>query len=65
MDYGDYYWGLYRDYYRDPFPHCLLSTRELSTLAVSTLVFLGVCVAARGPRPCFGHLLNPTLFQGS
>ena len=26
MDYGDYYWGLYRDYYRDPFPHSLLST---------------------------------------
>ena len=20
MDYGDYYWGVYRDYYRDPFP---------------------------------------------
>ena len=20
MDYGDHYWGLYRDYYRDPFP---------------------------------------------
>ena len=19
IDYGDYYWGLYRDYYRDPF----------------------------------------------
>ena len=29
MNYGDYYWGLYRDYYRDPFPHSLLSTREL------------------------------------
>ena len=28
MDYGDNYWGLYRDYYRDPFPHSLLSTRE-------------------------------------
>ena len=22
---GDYYWVLYRDYYRDPFPHSLLS----------------------------------------
>ena len=21
MGYGDYYWGLYRDYYRDPFPN--------------------------------------------
>ena len=28
MDYGDYYWGLYRAYYRDPFPHSLLSTRQ-------------------------------------
>ena len=28
MDCGDYYGGLYRDYYRDPFPHSLLSTRE-------------------------------------
>ena len=28
MDYGDYYWGLYGDYYRDPFPDSLLSTRE-------------------------------------
>ena len=27
MDYWDYYWGLYRDYYnKDPFPHSLLST---------------------------------------
>ena len=25
MDYGDYYWGLFRDYYGDPFPHSLLS----------------------------------------
>ena len=28
MDYGDYYLGLYMGYYRDPFPHSLLSTRE-------------------------------------
>ena len=28
MDYGDDYWGLYRDYYRDPFPYSLLSTRQ-------------------------------------
>ena len=32
MDYEDYYWGLYRDYNRDPFPHSLVSTKEyLST----------------------------------
>ena len=30
MDYGHYYWGLYRDYYRDPFPYSLLSTRQSS-----------------------------------
>ena len=23
MGYGGDYWGLYRDYYRDPFPHSL------------------------------------------
>ena len=28
MDYGDSYWGLYKGYYRDPFPHSLLSIRE-------------------------------------
>ena len=26
--FGDYYWGLYRDCYRDPFPRSLLSTRQ-------------------------------------
>ena len=29
MDHGDWYWGLYRDDYKDPFPNSLLSTREL------------------------------------
>ena len=28
MGYGDDYWGVERDYYRDPLPHSLLSTRE-------------------------------------
>ena len=28
MDYGNYYWELYRSYYKSPFPHSLLSTRE-------------------------------------
>ena len=32
MGYGDYYWGLRRDYYRDPFPHSLLSTMEMTGL---------------------------------
>ena len=30
MGYRDHYEGLYRDCYRDPFPHSLLSTREFS-----------------------------------
>ena len=30
MDYRDYYSGLHRNHYRDPFPHSLLSTREFS-----------------------------------
>ena len=32
MDYGGDYLGLYSDYYRDPFPQSLLSTREISKL---------------------------------
>ena len=28
MGYWDNYCGLYRDYYRDPFPHSLLRTRQ-------------------------------------
>ena len=31
MDYGDY-WGIYRDYHRDPFPHSLLRTRQMRAL---------------------------------
>ena len=26
MDYGDYHWGLYRDYYRDPCVWCLVGS---------------------------------------
>ena len=32
MDYGGYYWGVYRGYYKDPFPHSLLSTRQIKLL---------------------------------
>ena len=32
MDYGDYHWGIYRDYHRDPFPHSLLRTRQMRAL---------------------------------
>ena len=34
MDYRDYYSGSYRDYYRDPFLHSLLSTREFCGTSV-------------------------------
>ena len=37
MEYGAYYWGVYRDYYRDPFPHSLLSTRRKM---ISSFLFL-------------------------
>ena len=37
MGYGDYYWGLYRDYYRDQFPHSLLSTRQLLSTVLGFL----------------------------
>ena len=30
MDDGDYDWGLYRGYYRDPFPHSLLRAKQMS-----------------------------------
>ena len=32
MDYSDHYSGSCRDYYRDPFPHALLSTRESNSV---------------------------------
>ena len=37
MNIGDYYWGLYSDYYRDPFPHSLLSTRQTRTPRLSPI----------------------------
>ena len=35
--YGDYYWGLYKYYFRDPFPHSLLRTRQQCQVSVSTV----------------------------
>ena len=37
IDYGDYYWGLYRDYYKNPFPRSPLRTREFLKV-VSALI---------------------------
>ena len=39
MDIGDYYWGLYRYYYRDPFPHSLPSIREFKDLRIRDCLF--------------------------
>ena len=43
MDYGDRYCGLYRDYYRDAFPHSLLSTRDKSVNTNRTAQDLKPC----------------------
>ena len=56
MDSRDYYSGLYRDYYRDPFPHSLLSTRETRVpvsepLRQSTfLTTIPLALRVQGPR---------------
>ena len=47
MEYGDNYWGIYRNYYRDPFPHSLLSTRQITSVylifrSLTTGVFLSM-----------------------
>ena len=51
----DYYWGLYRDYYTDPFPHSLLSTRQFLTIRV-----LGLRIQGLG-RKLEPEILNPKI----
>ena len=34
MGCGDYSWGIYRGYCRDPFPHSLLCTREFNAYII-------------------------------
>ena len=56
MGYGDDYWGLYKDYYRDPFPHSLLDSRfahealrwRLGSLRLRGLVFKGSGLRVQG-----------------
>ena len=49
MDYGDYYWGLYRGYYRDPFLHSLrvqgVQGKGLTTFTrfLQALVLQAIC----------------------
>ena len=58
MGSGDYYWGLYWGYYRDPFPHSLLSTREINWKDLEGLdAFQGLCLL-RGSGAATRHL-NP------
>ena len=44
MGYGDYYRELYRHYYWDPFPHSLLSTREVFECLGLSAESLGIWV---------------------
>ena len=53
MDYGDYYWGLYRSY-RDPFPHSVLSTRQSRVSNRSPFL--------QGLGHIIGALINTILF---
>ena len=70
MGYGDDYWGLYnRDYYRDPFPHSLLSTRQSrapgirggnhKVQAVSVKPKHESCTQTFSPKPANPLTLNP------
>ena len=38
-EWGHGYWGLYRGYYRDPFPHSLPSIREFKDLRIRDCLF--------------------------
>ena len=57
MDYGDYDWGLYRDYYRDPYPHSLLRTR------LRSLILLIVHLAVSGTSARALDPASSTLFH--
>ena len=43
MDSGDYCWGFYRDYYRDPFPH---PTKNRTVLRGDVLYIRALCFGA-------------------
>ena len=60
MGYGDYHWGLYRDYYRDPFPHSLLRTRQ-QTLNLSTKALTpSISNPRKPPLAVEVYLIRPT-----
>ena len=56
---GDYYWGLYRDYFRDPFPHFQLGARECP--GVQTSGVKGFVALTSPATPCVRDpkALNP------
>ena len=63
IQYRDYYWGLYRDYNRDPFPHSLLSIRQIMRiLAWISRPSSGVPESLKPeikPKPLKPRALNP------
>ena len=52
MGYGDYYWGFYRDYYRDPFPHSLQAPDRLCPVLMASAV-LGHCMPSTAVATSF------------
>ena len=67
MDYGDYYWGFCRDYYRDPFPHSLLSSRQTMVRAGEAWMQVGGPLGPGGfPMLCHppqSFQLDPTSME--
>ena len=71
MDYGDDYWRSYRDYHRDPFPHSLLSTRQIMIMMVMISIpglqwseggLLQGC--HKGLRPALGYTVQGPFYGG-
>ena len=54
MGYEDYYWGLYRGYYKDPVPRSLLRTRQ--SLGPEDL-----CARLLGRGCCYKQLYDTSL----
>ena len=58
MDYGDYWWGLYRGYNGNPFPHSLLSTRQTTA---SPFGAAGPEARLRSPLPAVPTKVHPPI----
>ena len=53
MGYGDYYWGLCRDYKRDPFPHSLRTRQNCLALREVGLRYVRIGFAPPAPETAF------------